>query len=494
MSFINPLLLTDFYKVSHPFQYPKNTSLVYSNLTARQSRIEGINKVVFFGLQHFIKKYLVEYFNEYFFKVPKEEIIEHYRYVAQTSLGGDLPTYEHIEQLHDLGYLPLMIKAIPEGSRVNLRVPLVTIFNTQPEFYWLTNFIETLMSSMLWQPITSATLAYEYRKLLNEYARQTGMPSEFVQWQGHDFSFRGMSSLESATLSGMGHLLSFTGTDTIPAIQALEQYYHADASKELIGGSVPATEHSVMCSAEKEHELQTFERLITEIYPSGILSIVSDTWDLWKACSEYLPKLKQTIMARPGKIVIRPDSGDPALIICGNPNGKTIAEQKGVVELLWDIFGGTTTEKGYKLLDSHIGVIYGDAITLKKAEEICEGLKNKMFASQVVLGIGSYTYQHNTRDTFGMAIKATYVEVNGESRPIYKAPITDDGTKFSAKGLVYVKKEHGEYVLQDNVSWQKENMGELKIVFKDGVLFDEVSLQEIRSRLEDDLKESVNKQ
>jgi nicotinamide phosphoribosyltransferase len=478
----NPFLLTDYYKVGHVFQYPKNTTLVYSNLTPRNSRLQGVDEMVFFGLQYFIKEYLVTYFNENFFKQPKEKVIADYKRRISTSIG-DLPTYKHIEQLHELGYLPIEIKALPEGSVVPMKVPCITLVNTLPEFYWLTNFLETILSAITWQPCTSATIAFQYRKLLNRYAAETGMPAEFVQWQGHDFSFRGMSSYESALLSGMGHLLSFTGTDTIPAIDGLEYYYAANAENELIGGSVAATEHSVMCSGSKDGELETFRRLITEVYPSGIVSIVSDTWDLWKVCTEYVTALKETILQRNGKVVIRPDSGDPVKIICGNPEGKTNAEQKGVVELLWEVFGGTITDKGYKLLDPHIGAIYGDSINLERAEAICEGLKQKGFATQVVFGIGSFTYQYNTRDTFGLAMKATYVEVNGEGREIFKNPVTDDGTKKSATGLLQVVKENGQYKLNDKVNWEEEKKGELQTVFKDGKLLKEYTLGEIRERL-----------
>ena len=381
-----------------------------------------------------------------------------------------------------------------------MRVPVLTIVNTLPQFYWLTNFLESLMSATIWQACTSATIAKEYRKILNKFGSETGMPKEFIQWQGHDFSFRGMSSLESSILSGMGHLLSFTGTDTIPAIEALEEYYCADSEKELIGGSVPATEHSVMCSGEKDGELETFRRLVTETYPNGIISIVSDTWDLWKVCTEYLPFLKDEIMARNGKVVIRPDSGDPADILCGvkhiwvtttstsyyDENNNEISEQKakGVVELLWDVFGGTITDTGHKLLDSHIGVIYGDSITLERATNICQRLKDKGFASQPVFGIGSYTYQYNTRDTFGTAMKATYIEIGVDPRNIFKNPITDDGTKKSATGLLCVTKDDsGEYILTDNCKWGQEMEGELKTVFKDGKLIKEFTLQEIRNNI-----------
>ena len=479
----NPFLLTDYYKVGHVFQYPENTTLVYSNLTPRKSRFDSIDEMVFFGLQYFIKEYLIDYFNDNFFTRDKQEVIAEYKRRIVTSLGAHLPTYGHLEKLHDLGYLPIEIKALPEGSRVPMRVPCLTIVNTNPEFYWLTNFLETILSAIIWQPCTSATIAHEYRKLLDRFAEETGMPADFVQWQGHDFSFRGMSSLESAMISGMGHLLSFSGTDTIPAIDALEKYYHADADKELIGGSVAATEHSVMCSGSKDGELETFKRLITKVYPSGIVSIVSDTWDLWKVCTEYLTALKDVVLKRDGKVVIRPDSGDPVKIICGDPNGKTINERKGVIELLWDVFGGTITNKGYKLLDPHIGAIYGDSINLERAEAICEGLKKKGFASQAVFGIGSFTYQYNTRDSFGLAMKATYVEINGEGREIFKNPVTDDGTKMSATGLLKVKMENGKFVLLDSVTWKEEKQGELKTVFKNGKLIKEFTLNEIRQRL-----------
>jgi nicotinamide phosphoribosyltransferase len=231
-------------------------------------------------------------------------------------------------------------------------------------------------------------------------------------------------------------------------------------------------------------ELLTMKRLIGEVYPKGIVSIVSDTFDLWKVLTDYLPKLKTEILAREGKVVIRPDSGDPVDIICGNPNGKNEAEQKGVIELLWDVFGGSINDKGFKELDPHIGAIYGDSITVERATNICERLKIKGFAStNVVLGIGSYTYQYNTRDTFGFAMKATYGEVDGVGREIFKDPITDDGTKKSAKGLMKIIKENDTYKLIDQVNWEEEKTGELKEIFRDGKLLIDLSLEEIRKQM-----------
>ncbi|WP_343604177.1 nicotinate phosphoribosyltransferase [Fluviicola sp.] len=485
---MNPLLLTDGYKVDHRRQYPEGTTLVYSNWTPRKSRIDDIQGVVFFGLQYFVKKYILEDFETYFFKQPKEKVVAEYARRINNYLGENQVGTKHIEALHDLGYIPMVIKALPEGATVPTKVPMFTMYNTQPEFFWLTNYFETLVSAVVWMPCTSATIAKQYRMVLDKFAQETSSAPEFVDWQGHDFSMRGMAGTEAALISGIGHLTSFTGTDTIPAIEVLERYYLADSDKELIGGSVAATEHSVMCMGTIEDEIGTFRRLICDVYPKGIVSIVSDTWDLWRVLTDYLPKLKQEVLQREGKVVIRPDSGDPVDIICGNPEGKNEHERKGVVELLWETFGGQTNDKGYKELDPHIGAIYGDSITVVRATQICERLKAKGFAStNVVLGIGSYTYQYNTRDTFGFAMKATYGEVDGKGREIFKDPITDDGTKKSAKGLMKIELNDGVYTLKDQVSWEEEKQGELKEVFRDGKLLLEHSLQEIRQRLKEQI-------
>jgi nicotinamide phosphoribosyltransferase len=290
-------------------------------------------------------------------------------------------------------------------------------------------------------------------------------------------------------MSGAGHLLSFTGTDSIPAIDFLEMYYNADSDKELIGGSVPATEHSVMCMGEKESEIKTFRRLITELYPNGIVSIVSDTWDFWKVMTEYLPTLKNEILARNGRVVIRPDSGDPVKIVCGDeetsPSFLTEAQVKGAYELLWDTFGGTINSKGYKILDPHVGLIYGDSITFERQEKILKKLEAKGFAfSNGVLGIGSFTYEYVTRDTYGFAMKATWGQVNGVAKDIFKNPKTDSGFKKSAKGLLMVYADgNGVLRLKDQCTREEEKMGLLEVVFEDGRLLKDYSLAEIRSRV-----------
>jgi nicotinamide phosphoribosyltransferase len=257
-----PLFISDFYKQSHPDQYPPGTEFVYSNTTPRSSRLSGVNEVVVFGLQYLVKEYLVDRFDKEFFSQPKEVVVNKFLRMMDNTLGKGSVNAERIAALHDLQYLPLSIKALPEGTLCPVGVPFMTIVNTKPEFYWLTNFVETLTQTVIWQAITSATIAHEYRKVLDSYANKTSDNPAFVDWQGHDFSMRGMSSVESGSVSGAGHLLSFSGTDTITAIEFLEEYYKADVENELVGASVPATEHAVCCAHGSLHN----PKEIVEVY------------------------------------------------------------------------------------------------------------------------------------------------------------------------------------------------------------------------------------
>jgi nicotinamide phosphoribosyltransferase len=563
-----PTLLCDFYKIAHKDQYPEGTEVVYSTLTPRSNRyMKNIDKVVAFGFQYFIKEYLVDYFNEMFFKRNLKTVVNEYERMVKFALGVENPDSSHIAKLWKLGYLPLEIKAISEGTRVPMKVPVMTIENTKPEFFWLTNYIETLLSSEIWQGITSASIASKYLEIGTKYAKETVGNTDHVPFQFHDFSFRGMSGLNTAALSGAGHLLSFVGTDTIPAIAFHEKYYLASIENELVGTSIPATEHSVMC-ANGTDEYESFKRLITEVYPKGFVSIVSDTWDFWNVIGDILPRLKEEIMNRDGKVVIRPDSGDPVDILCGKTFIDITSDEKyikndndlkevmeeivldnlreetphgecggdgygefkfkdkyykvtveplwnrydkqyyyidgvesvkveeftpslsdlGLVESLWNIFGGSVNSLGYKEIDPHIGAIYGDSITLERAEQIFSKLKEKGFASSnVVLGVGSFTYQHNTRDTFGFAVKATYAEVNGEERLLFKDPKTDDGTKKSQRGRVVVYEHQGEIIYEDGhtkSSLEKRNLNDmLQTIFLNGKQYNKESLSTIRQRL-----------
>jgi nicotinamide phosphoribosyltransferase len=509
---MNPFLATDGYKTGHHRMYPQGTTLVYSNFTPRSNKYapKGYDEVVSFG-QQMVMRQIHDMFENNFFKKDKQEVCQEIKREYSMYLGMDYDV-SHIEVLWDLQYLPIKVKAIPEGRTVPIGVPVLTIYNTVEEFYWLTNFLETLISNLLWKPITSATIAHKYKENLEKWALATDENNlSFVDFQGHDFSMRGMDSVEATMASGLGHATSFLGSDGLPVIHGARKYY---GEKGFVVGSVNATEHAVMCAGTKDDELGTFRYLMSQ-FPTGVLSIVSDTWDLWKVLTVILPQLKEEILARDGKIVIRPDSGNPVDILCGERETQSVdgkfryrtdlPKHKGVIEILWDTFGGTTNEQGYKVLNSRIGAIYGDSITIERAEEICERLEEKGFAStNWVAGIGSFTYQFNTRDTFGFAMKATYVEleenflatpesveygVRTVRREIFKDPITDDGTKKSAKGLlkVYSFVDHsGEflsYKLLDGVSWKEEGEGALLPIYVDGDFFNLVTLTEIRERL-----------
>lgn len=831
-----PILLSDSYKQFHWMMYPKGITNLYSNMTPRSFKHLKTDRALFFGLQYYIKEYLISQWNENFFHQPKSKVVAQFKRFHKHFSNYDMPT-EHIEKLHDLGYLPILIKALPEGSFVKEKIPFFTITNTHPEFAWLVNFLETQMSTSIWDFCVVATIAYEYRKILNKWADKTCDNRDFVKWQGHDFAQRGRSSQES-TLNQAGHLLSFTGTDTIPSVLMLEEYYNANMEQELIASSVPASEHSIMTSYGKENEIDAFERILDQ-FPTGIVSVVSDSFDLWSVCTDFCVKLKNKILNRDGKLVIRPDcyddktqiltnsgwkyfskltetdlvaqvlddgsrefvkptkivsqeydgdmhsftdfhgkvdllvtpnhrmilsqnnreriveaqklgrygnyeqkmirsasapsdaskrlseieklriafqadgsfctgcggniirfsfskqrkidrlknildnigaeysvydlsdsryefhiildfddiskdfewvqekdltkewcqdfieecsywdscrrsedrfkfdttnisvankvefialsagygvlrseyednrsdifndiftlhilkdntvggqswehsivpyygkiycvqvptgrlfvkrnrctmvcgnSGDPVNIVCGRsiPRFDDFAQaekyyygyvwdeknlfmvdgkcykvkihsgndfvyepynlnhsDKGVVDLLWDVFGGKINSKGYKELDPHIGVIYGDSISRERAEAICQRLADKGFASNnVVFGIGSYTYNYNTRDSLGIAVKSTYCEVDGVPREIFKDPVTDDGIKKSARGLLRVDIDsNGEYYLQDMVSTEHEKTGCLESVFCDGKLLIDQTLKTIRDRV-----------
>ena len=485
----NPLLMTDGYKTSHHAMYPEGTTEVYSNYTLRNVKYmpKQAKKIVVAGVQYTVKSIHDMYANDFFAR-PKAKVCGEAKEYLSSYLGTDYDV-SHFEALHDLGYLPIEIKALDEGTIIDEKIPVFTIKNTHPDFFWLPNFLETLISSLIWKPIHSASLAYGYKNLLLSHARKTDKDNlGFVDFQGHDFSFRGMQHPESAISSGLGFLTSFSGTDTIPALLAANYYY----GTKNVGFSVPASEHAVMTAYGKEDEIGAFRRLMQQ-YPTGILSVVSDSFDLWKVCTEYITELKEEILSRDGKLVLRPDSGDPVDILCGkrwddeqNPYDENVdAIEKGVIELLWDVFGGTVNKQGYKVLDSHIGAIYGDSITLDRADAICNRLAAKGFAStNVVLGIGSYSMGYATRDNQGGAVKATHVVVNGIDRDIYKDPVTDDGTKKSARGYLYVyAKDSLTYALKDKCSRDLEENGLLTTVYKNGDLVKTTTLTEIREKI-----------
>lgn len=501
----NPLLMVDFYKVCHSSQYPAGLTKMVSYYTPRMSRLKDTNKITMFGLQAFIKEYLIEGFNTYFFNRSEEEVVAEYERVLNATLGKGAFESQKIRELHQLGYLPLEISAVPEGMRTAIGVPQIEITNTHPNFVWLVNTIETLLSCTMWHTQVSAEVGYRYRQIVQKYKDLTCDEDIPVSRLLGDFSMRGQQSAESAIKSSAAWCLSFANTATVPAILWLEDNYDCDCTKEPVAFGAISTEHSVMCSnfAIDGDEITQIKRLLIEIYPNHNFSMVSDSYDYWNLVDNILPQCKEEIMNHNGCISIRGDSGDPVEVVT-----QTVFH-------LWDMFGGTINSKGYKVLDSHVKAIYGDSITPQRCEAIYEILTENGFAiNNVSLGVGSFSmmcletieteefwdedaqeyipntrtlYNPYTRDTFGIAVKATYAEdADGNPIMIYKQPKALSWKK-SQKGCCVVAKDGMSYT--DGHTWSSAYdaivKGEdlLKPVFLNGELMCSYTLAEVRANM-----------
>lgn len=486
----NPMLLIDFYKAVHAEMLPKDITKSVSYFTPRMSRVNRWDNVVMFGLQGFIKTYLVDYFNDEFFNKPFDEVISGYKRVMDATLGENAYKIEKIEKLHKLGYLPIEIVALPEGTIVPMHVPMFGITNTHKDFAWLPQSLESLISAESWHPMIAATVGYTYRQIVNYYYDLTCDDETSRAKALGAFDFRGEECTDSAIKAGAGWCLSFLNTATVPTIPYLEKNYKCDCTKEPVAFGSPSTEHSVMCSnfAVDGDEITLLRRLLTEIYPNTSFSAVLDSYDYWNVIDNILPQLKPEILAHNGCMLMRGDSGDCVEVVT-----KTVFK-------LWEEFGGTTNSKGYKVLDPHVKAIYGDSITVQRCEQIYKILMENGFAcSNVALGVGSFSFQcieedgvlkPFTRDTFSSCIKATYCEIDDKPFPIFKNP-KDGGFKKSQKGCcVVVKGSDDKLIYVDGRTWEEAHVsGEdakvnlLQPVFKDGQLIKEQSLAEIRDIL-----------
>ena len=549
----SPILFADFYKPSHISMYDKRSEIVQDNMTPRNAKhfihfADNDQRVMFAGLQGFIKWFLIDMFNNNFFNLPKEEAVADYREVCDSSIGIGMVETWGFEALHDLGYLPLEIRALPEGTLSPVQVPMFTIQNTHPDFYWLPNFLESVISAETWKTITTATTFWQYRKLSEKWAAETCDNNDHVAFQNHCFAYRGEAGTHDAAQSEFGQLINSMGTDTIPAILYARRYYNMKG--KFVAGSIPASEHSVATTnigfivgrLQGEHpeltldearflaEVEFMKRYITEIFPKGFVSYVADSYDFWAIITKAAAILKQEIMARDGRVVFRPDSGVPEHIIAGyytdggdyasfeeaydanaeagyelvqvlgkfyrvkQSSGFDVIDETdevpyqeavGAVQCLWDIFGGEVNSKGYKVLDSHIGLIYGDSITVARAKDIFERLRDKGFASSnIVYGVGSFTTQYTTRDSLGMAVKATGAVIDGQQIMVVKEPKTDLSKK-SAKGfLKVVRNMFGQLELIDNCQLEEVQSedNELRRVFYNGKLIVDEDLTTIRER------------
>lgn len=485
----NPISLyyTDGYKVGHKKMLAPGTTKLYGTWIPRNLKHapKGIKKIISFG-QQLVVRWLNDQWKECFFEQPRE---------CSEQFGKDMSLYlgmkydaGHFEQLWDLGYLPIKIKTLPEGIETNPNIPHMTFINTVDGYAWLTLFLETIISALAWKPSTSATIAKQFNRNVIEWITKTDEKNLFLApYLCHDFSSRGLDPFTMIS-SGLGHATSSRGSDSIVVIPAA-RYFYDESNNEVCINSVNASEHSVSTTCIFTMGEEKMINYYLDQFPEGILSIVSDTFDLWKLITEYLPANKDKIMSRNGKLVIRPDSGDPVDIICGSlgtkMRGNRTPSELGVIELLWDIFSGTINGQGYKVLDPHIGAIYGDSITLDRQIEIYKRLSEKGFAAtNIVLGVGSYTYQYNTRDTLGFAAKGAWFECNGVGYEIFKDPITDDGSKKSKKGFLRVDyDENGEIVCYDQQTKEQEETGLLQTILLDGELVNQTTLTIIRERL-----------
>lgn len=465
------MLFSDSYKQVHNRMYNKLLTKLVSYLTPRKNMSPAFPYMVFFGLQAFIRKYLIKMFNEQFFDLDIEKVEKEYKHYMDIQLGVENVNWEAVKSLHELGYLPLEIRALPEGTIVNMGVPVVEMTNTHPDFAWVVQWVECILQAELWAPCAYATVGKAYYDVASKYYAETTDNAD-PRMAMSDFGMRGMSCTEDSIRASAAWLLSFNKTSTIPALPYIDKHYYAKCAHNGIGKGAVSTEHSVMAAnfAIDGDEITFVKRLLTELYPDTSFSMVSDTYDYWNMVNNIIPACKKEIMAHNGKLLIRPDSGDMVEISI-----KTI-------EKLWEVFGGTVNSKGYKELDPHIGIIYGDGCTLNRVRQIYEILKNKGFAANnIVFGVGAFCFhalfdEDNhmivlTRDTWGMAMKATYGEFGDKHIPIYKDPKTDtDSLKKSHKGCCRViKRADGKYgCIDGHDEWAPDNSTELKTVFKNG--------------------------
>lgn len=451
----NLILLSDSYKISHWKQYPPKTEKVYSYF---ESRGGEFSETVFFGLQYYLKKYLEGC------RVSSDNIKEA-KEVFQKHFGQDLfneKAWQYICDKHG-GKLPVSIKAVPEGSVVPVRNVLMTIENTDPNCYWLTNYLETLLVQA-WYGCTVATLSREMKKYIKKYLNETADSDAGLGFKLHDFGFRGVSSVESAALGGAAHLVNFNGSDTLAGILCAMEYYQSD----VCGFSIPASEHSTITSWGRENEVKAYENMLNQYSPDGLIACVSDSYDIFNACKNlWGGALREKILNRNGTLVVRPDSGYPPEIVVK------------VLNVLGEAFGFTVNSKGYKVLPPQIRVIQGDGVDYDMAEDVLFDVKTAGWSTDnLAFGMGGALLQKLNRDTQKFAFKCSSVTVDGVEKDVYKDPITDKG-KQSKRGKLSLIKNGDCYI---TTSGQNGSIDQLVEVFRDGEILKTWTFDEIRER------------
>jgi nicotinamide phosphoribosyltransferase len=467
----NILTLTDSYKTSHWKQYPKGTSKVYSYLESRGGKF---NNTMFYGLQYFIKQYLSG-------QVVTEEKIQRAKKFWDAHLGPNHfneAGWRHILDKHN-GHLPVRIKAVPEGTVVKTGNVLVTVENTDPEVPWLTNFLESILLQV-WYPTTVGTLSREVKKNLINYLKKTTSYnaeeiSGVVAFMLHDFGFRGVSSVESSGLGGSSHIINFMGTDTVSAILFAQEFYNTE---NPLAFSIPASEHSTITSWGEPFEVKAMENML-DSYPTGLVACVSDSFDIIRACRDYWgTALRDKILSRDGRLVIRPDSGDPVQTL------------KQIFHILWDKFGGTTNDKGFKVLDPHVRVIQGDGVNFESISDICDMMIEEGFSIEnIAFGMGGALLQKVDRDTQKFAFKCSSITINGEEAEVRKNPIeiNEKGERVQS----FKKSKAGRLKLVNGQTVEHshdEDGDELVEVFLNGKVMKEWTFEEVRERAQVEIK------
>lgn len=483
MNNISFMLMADTYKNTNPDAMPEGLTKLTSYITPRKSMFKNIDRVVFFGLQGFIKEFLIDLVNDTFFNRDREEVLNEYKTYLDAQIGSHSYDIQRIADLYDLGYLPIEMKALPEGSLVSMGVPCIELTNTHPDFAWVVQWIECICQSEVFGTCNWATIAHEYRKLANWFYKKTTDANPAMAMA--DFGFRGLG-VDNGIRASSSWLLSFIKTSTIPAMQYIDKMYSAECAKNHIGIGAVSLEHATVCAnlAVCKTEENLLRRLLTTVYKDTSFSYVSDTFDYWSLINDTLPKLRKEIEEHNGKFLVRPDSGDIVYISI-----KT-------VQKLWEIFGGTINSKGYKELNPKVGIIYGDGCQYEKIKEIWTKLERLGFAADTILfGVGAFSFTAMctpgdgmiclTRDTFGFAMKSTDCVIDDREYTIQKNPKTDqDHLKKSHKGLCYVIKENNKFVCHDGYTSETIPADNLLItVFKDGKLIREDTFMDIRNRL-----------
>lgn len=459
---MNFLLRTDSYKFTHWKQYPPRTARIYSYF---ESRGGMFSNTVFFGLQYYLKAYLQ---GARFTLADIDEADEFCRQHFGSPLfnrAGWTRMYEKYS-----GRLPVRIKAVPEGTPVQTHNVLISIENTDPEFPWLPNYLETMLVKV-WYPITVATLSREIKKIIKGFLERTGDPS-LLPFKLHDFGYRGVSSEETAGLGAAAHLLNFRGTDTVAGIVLLRDYYHAQA---MAGFSIPASEHSTITAWGKEHEADAFRNMLTA-FPDGLVACVSDSYDIYHACEKLWGELlKPDVVHRNGTLVIRPDSGDPIQVL------------PRVFEILGAKFGYVTNAKGYRVLPPFVRVIQGDGVNMFTIQNMLLQLAkfHGWSADNIAFGMGGALLQQLNRDTQKFAFKCSAAQIGGAWSPVYKTPVTDPGKNSKHGRLVLAEPRPGEFHTIENVQDDsRASEDRLVVVFENGELTADYDLDSIRQRAE----------